>query len=56
MLGYKNWLETRSRFVFTLTLITAIFAFLGIRLLLGGRAGSRYVGGRGEIVHPEERG
>jgi hypothetical protein len=35
MLWYKNWLETRSRFVFNLTMIIAVFALLGLRMLLG---------------------
>ena len=35
MLWYKNWLETRSRFVFNLIMITGVFAFLIILLLAG---------------------
>ncbi len=35
MLWYKNWLETRSRFVFTLTIIIVVYALLGTQLLLG---------------------
>lgn len=33
MLWYKNWLETRSRFIFNLAVITGVSAFLGILLL-----------------------
>ncbi len=35
MLWYKNWLETRSRFIFNLAAITGVFALLGILLLIG---------------------
>jgi hypothetical protein len=35
MLWYKNWFETKSRFVFNLIMITGVFAFLGILLLVG---------------------
>lgn len=35
MLWHKNWLETRSRFVFTLIMIAGIFVLLGLRLLFG---------------------
>ena len=30
MLWYKNWLETRSRFIFNLAVITGVLTFLGI--------------------------
>ena len=35
MLWYKNWLETRSRILFNLTIIAGVIAFLGILVLLG---------------------
>lgn len=35
MLWYKNWLETRSRFIFNLAVITGVCAFLGILPLVG---------------------
>jgi hypothetical protein len=35
MLWHKNWFETRSRFIFNLAMITGVFAFLGILLLVG---------------------
>ena len=35
MLWYKNWLETRSRFIFNLVVMTGVFVFVGILSHIG---------------------